>query len=256
MPPTTSCRSSRRTRRPPSTIAASASTATVDRMFSRSIMMRVAYTRRSRPSASFALRERAGRDHRCRRAIATGVFVPAGSFALHSTLPVLVSSAQTVPSNVVVKTTSLVTVAAPYGELGELVLPDDLAGRLVERDDLAGALARSHRACARLVLSLNVVGRLLTAAYTFVPSEASCDSTPPRMPGIDRARRLELRLRPCERQLAVVVMAVVLADRRLPEQLAGVLVDRDDDAGLAAVDRRRSCRWPWSGSASSACPSR
>jgi hypothetical protein len=36
-----------------STIAASASAATVDRMFSRSVMMRVAYTRRSRPSGSW-----------------------------------------------------------------------------------------------------------------------------------------------------------------------------------------------------------
>jgi hypothetical protein len=33
-----------------------------------------------------------------------------------------------------------------------------------------------------------------------------------------------------------VVVAVVRADGRLPEQLAGVLVDRDDDPALAGVD--------------------
>ena len=46
-------------------------------------------------------------------AIATGVLVPAGSWALQSTLPVFVLTAQSLPSNVVVKATSLVSLAAP-----------------------------------------------------------------------------------------------------------------------------------------------
>ena len=46
-------------------------------------------------------------------AIATGVFVAAGSLACQSTWPLCEFSAHTVPSNVVVNTTSLVSKAAP-----------------------------------------------------------------------------------------------------------------------------------------------
>ncbi len=44
---------------------------------------------------------------------ATGALVPAESFVFQSSLPVVVSNAYSVPSNVVVNTTSLTTVAAP-----------------------------------------------------------------------------------------------------------------------------------------------
>ena len=45
--------------------------------------------------------------------MATGEFVPAGSFFCQTTAPVLLFSAHIVPSNVVVQTRSLDTAAAP-----------------------------------------------------------------------------------------------------------------------------------------------
>jgi hypothetical protein len=62
-------------------------------------------------------------------AIASGAFVPAGSFACQTTLPFVRSSAQTEPSNVVVKTRSFATVAAPNAGVGkwsvQRIDPDD-----------------------------------------------------------------------------------------------------------------------------------
>src|SRR6202020_1316303 len=50
----------------------------------------------------------------------TGALVPAESFVFHSTSPVFSRSAYRVPSNVVVNTTLLAIVAAPYADDGSL----------------------------------------------------------------------------------------------------------------------------------------
>ena len=59
---------------------------------------------------------------------------------------------------------------------------------------------------------------------------------PPRSPGSTLSGRCSFEKSPFSASEVVVVVAVVDADRALPDGLAGLRVDRDEDAGLATVD--------------------
>src|SRR5208283_1153092 len=116
----------------------------------------------------------------------TGALVPADSGVCSRIAPVAALNAYRSPLYVVVKTTLLVTAAAPYGDEGSLSSHSIFPVSWLTATISPVALPIEASKVAELsVTPLADIGtaRLLTAANAVEPLVASWDSTPPNTPG-------------------------------------------------------------------------